>query len=350
MLNAAPAPIIEGRYFQDIAAQPQALRDTLAWLSQPGRWRELRQFLGARAWRRIVLTGMGSSFHGFHPLNLQLIAAGHAPVMMETSELIYYGLDLLDEHTLVIAASQSGASAEMVRLLELNRRATVIGVTNTAGSPLARGAHLALLAQAGAEYSVSCKTYVSGLLLLQWLAAVAGGNDEPRAIAQVQGAVDLVEQYLAGWRGKVESLAERLAGRRHLFLTGRGASLAAVATGALITKEATHVHAEGMSSAAFRHGPLEMVNDSMWIGVYGGDASTLALNRRLLRDLAAAGAHCDEIGPAATLPALRLPECSAALRPIVEILPVQLMTLALASLSGREAGRFERATKITDTE
>jgi glutamine---fructose-6-phosphate transaminase (isomerizing) len=38
------------------------------------------------------------------------------------------------------------------------------------------------------------------------------------------------------------------------------------------------------------------------------------------------------------------------LRTVVEILPVQMMTLALASLAGREAGKFERATKVTAVE
>jgi glutamine---fructose-6-phosphate transaminase (isomerizing) len=47
---------------------------------------------------------------------------------------------------------------------------------------------------------------------------------------------------------------------------------------------------------------------------------------------------------------LRLPKHSTAARPILEILPVQMITLALAALAGREAGKFERATKITTTE
>jgi len=38
------------------------------------------------------------------------------------------------------------------------------------------------------------------------------------------------------------------------------------------------------------------------------------------------------------------------LRPIVEILPIQMMSLALASLGGREAGRFEHTGKITAIE
>lgn len=350
MLSTAPQPVVEGRYFQDIMEQPQALRATLRWLAEPGRWREVRQFVAARRWTRIVLTGMGSSYHGFHPLNLSLISAGHGPVMIETSELIHYGLELCDEQALVIAASQSGASAETVRLLELNRRATIIGVTNTAESALARDAHLALLAQAGPEHSVSCKTYVSGLLILQWLAAMFTGSDEQQATARLGACADLAERYLEGWRARTEMLAARLRGKRHLFLTGRGTSLSAVGTGALITKEAARIHAEGMSSAAFRHGPMEMQGGDVWVGVYSGDEPTRSLNRRLVRDLVDSGASCDEIGPGAAFAPFNLPEGGAALRPLLEILPVQLMTLALASLAGHEAGHFERASKVTDTE
>ena len=89
VLNAAPLQVKEGRYFQDVMAQPQALRATYTWLAEPGRWLQVQQFITARNWKRIVLTGMGSSYHTFHPLNLALIEAGHSPVMIETSELVH---------------------------------------------------------------------------------------------------------------------------------------------------------------------------------------------------------------------------------------------------------------------
>ncbi|MDE2221093.1 MAG: SIS domain-containing protein [Gammaproteobacteria bacterium] len=350
MLNAAPLRVTEGRYFQDVMAQPQALRATHAWLAEPGRWGQAQQFITARDWKRIVLTGMGSSYHTFHPLHLALIEAGHSPVMIETSELVHYGLALCDEHTLVIAASQSGASAETVRLLELNRRATVLGVTNTARSDLARGAGLALLAQAGPEHSVSCKTYVAGMLALQWLAALFARRDEQQTLGRLAAAAELAAEYLQGWPQHMQALAGRLRGKHHVFFTGRGSSLSAVGTGALIMKEATRLHAEGMSSAAFRHGPLEMLHPEMWIGVFAGPEPTRALNRRLVADLVANGGYCDEIGVAAGQRPFRLPDSDPVLQPILEILPVQMMTLALAALAGREAGHFERASKITDTE
>ena len=349
-MSGTVLPIIEGQYFGDLMAQPAALDATLAWLREAGRWEKVQRRVRARHWKRIVLTGMGSSYHTLQPLYWSLIAGGFNPVMMETSELIHYGMALCDEHTLIVAVSQSGASAETVRLLERQRSSPILGVTNTADSPLARRADLVLLVQAGAEFSVSCKTYVGGMLCLQWLAAMFADADEAQTLQRLEPAAQLARQYLKDWRAHVEALAGPLRGIRHLFLAGRGDSLAAVSTGALIIKESAHFHAEGMSSAALRHGPLEMLQADMLTVVFDGDERTRALNRQLAAELVGRGRHCLEIGGESAFAALRLPECDALLRPIVEILPVQMMSLVLASLAGREAGRFEHTSKITDTE
>ncbi len=340
--------VIEGRYFRDLMAQPAALEATLDWLRVEQRWRATRDFLTSRRWKRVVLTGMGSSFHVFHPLNLRLIETGATPVLMETAELIHYGQGLLDEDTLLIAASQSGRSAETLRLLEVNRRSPLLAITNTPDSPLAQASQCPLLTQAGEETSVSCKTYVSMLLVVRWLAGVIGGEHD--SIRLLEPCVTLVDQYLRGWREHIQQLAERLRDTRDLFLIGRGASLAAVGTGALIIKESVRLHAEGMSSAAFRHGPMEMLESDMRSVVFSGEPRTRELNRQLIRDLLARGGRCDEIGVDAPLSSLRLPDSVPAIWPILEILPVQMMTLALAALTGREAGLFQHATKVTAVE
>jgi len=342
--------LIEGQYFQDVLAQPAALTATLDWLRTPGRWEEVRGQVRSRSWNRLVLTGMGSSFHSLQPLYWSLVAGGHPVTLAETSELIHYGAALCDERTLIIAVSQSGASAETVRLLDLNLRSMVLGVTNTANSPLAKRAELALLVQAGNEFSVSCKTYVGGLLCLQWLGEIFAGAAEAATLKRLEAAAGLTGQYLQHWRACAETLADPLRGKRHLFLAGRGDSLAAVATGALIIKESARFHAEGMSSAALRHGPLEMLQADMLTVVFSGPERTRALNRQLVADLLARGQPCLEIGSDSDHSALRIPDCDPILRPLLEILPVQIMSLALAALAGREAGRFEHTSKITDVE
>jgi hypothetical protein len=81
-------------------------------------------------------------------------------------ELIYYWNALLGTDTILIAVSQSGRSAEMLRLIELNAgRSTLFGIINDLDSPLAQAANGVALISAGAESSVSCKTYICSLAL-----------------------------------------------------------------------------------------------------------------------------------------------------------------------------------------
>ena len=309
-------------------------------------WRRL----GDGAFTRVVLTGMGGSFHGLWPLYLRLLDQGLSAVMVETSELLHYQRPLVGPGSLLVVVSQSGRSAEVVRLLEEARgRATVVAVTNTPDGPLAREAEATLLTHAGTESTVSCKTWVTAQMALQWLAGVLGGEDREAVRAALGAAAGAAAGYLEGWRAHVEALGRELLGVRDVFVLGRGPSLAAVGTGGLILKESTHRQAEGMSSAAFRHGPIEMIGDAVFVLVYAGPARTRGLNERIVADVRAAGGRAALVSEDAEAPAWRLP-FSEPLRPLLELLPVEMMTLALAARDGREAGRFTIAGKVTSTE
>ena len=346
----APA-IIEGEYLLDILHQPQALENTLASLAPSKPLQDVAARLNKGKFQRVVLTGMGSSFHALHPLNLELVGHGFTALMVETSELVHYKNRFFDPKTLIIAASQSGQSAEMVRLVQTNHKCcTVVAVTNTHDSPLAKHANAAVLTQAGNEFSVSCKTYVTALMALKWLGDVLCERDLRRARRELKHAAPAVAAYLADWKDYVHTLAQLLENTRHLFLVGRGASLATVGTGALIVKESDHFHAEGMSSAAFRHGPFEMLGSETFVLVFAGDAKTRDLNQRLLHDIQQQEGRAEFVDKDASLPCCRIAEHGPSIRQILEILPVEMITLALALQAGREAGRFELASKVTTTE
>jgi len=343
--------IIEGAYLRDILDQPRALDETLASLEISKTLHQLVARLQAGKFKAVVLTGMGSSFHALHPLNIELINHGLTAIMVETSELLYYGNRLFDPKTLIVAVSQSGQSAEVVRLLEINHgKSSVIAITNTPGSPLAERADATILSQAGHEFSVSCKTYLTALMALQWLGDVVCKRDLRRTRQELKAAGPAVQDYLARWREHVQGLAPMLKGTRHLFFVGRGSSLAAVGTGALIVKESDHFHAEGMSSAAFRHGPFEMLSDETFVLIFAGDPKTRDLNQSLFEDVRAARGHAELVGEGAASPPCALPAAPRSIHPILEILPAQMVTLALAAQEGREAGRFELSSKITTKE
>lgn len=341
--------VVQGQYLRDILEQPRAIRAT--WQALGGDAMDgVKRLLSGRRFDRLVLTGMGSSYFALHPLAIEAAEHGWTPVLLETSELAHYYSHLLNESALVVAVSQSGKSAEILRLLQNKKNETVIAVTNTPGSPLASEADFCVMTRAGDEFSVSCKTYVSALVALSLLGAALCGRDISTRLAELEGAAAAAAEYLQRWAQHVEELGAALREVRDLFLVGRGASLAAVGTGALIIKESDHFHAEGMSCAAFRHGPLEMVAAGSFVGVFAGDERTRELNENLASNVREHGARGVLIGRESSLDACRLPEVPPVARPILEILPVEMITLALAALSNREAGRFERATKITVVE
>lgn len=350
--------IVTTGYTADILAQPQALADTLQGFELSPELVTLAALQRKKRGTRLVLTGMGGSFFVFYPLYYRLIAAGLAPILIETSELIHQAPALLGPKTLVVAASQSGRSAESVRLAKFTRErgCRLLAVSNTPGSPLVQGADAALCTHAGAENTVSCKTYTTMLVALELLGDVLLKGKSTHRFTSFSRLPQVVESYLAGWQRHVDELAGVLRGERNLFYVGRGASLAAAGVAGLTTKESTHFHAEGMSSAAFRHGPLELAGPDTAVVIFAGLEPGRALNRSLANDLTRLRARVLWIDDEDTRGALLLPRASrgetirALYRPMLEILPAQMITLALAHLSGHRAGEFSHATKVTASE
>src|SRR5215472_11246671 len=114
----AELSVIEGEYLRDILDQGRALEDTLVGLKGDEQLHSVAVDLQRDKFRSLVLTGMGASFYALHPIHLNLLDHGFTAMMVETSELVHYESRLFTSETLIIAVSQSGQSAEVVRLLQ----------------------------------------------------------------------------------------------------------------------------------------------------------------------------------------------------------------------------------------
>jgi glucosamine--fructose-6-phosphate aminotransferase (isomerizing) len=343
--------VVEGPYVSDIVDQPRALEETHRRLaSSPPLDGVVRRVIQG-AYERVVMTGMGSSLHGLHPLHLRLVDAGVPAVMIDSSELLHYQRRLLEKGTLLVVVSQSGRSAEIVRLLDVaGDRVETLGVTNTPDSPLAARASAVLLTHAGEEATVACKTHLAAQMALAWLGTLLTGGDPEETRRTLAAAIPAVRSYVEDWRAHVGDLADLLEGVRALYFVGRGPSLGTVYSAGLIAKEATHRPSEGLGSAAFRHGPMELLDDGIFVLVFAGEDRTRALNEALVDDARAAGARAFLVAEDTEHPALRLPEVPSLARPLVEILPVEMLTLAIPALDGREAGTFRIGGKVTTVE
>jgi len=333
------------QYQADILAQPTALRDTLDSLHESVLPNQISDRFREGGWKRILLTGMGSSYFALLPLQLRLLEAGFPVWLVETSELIYSDAYLTPE-TLLVVASQSGASAETVRLLdECGSQLTILGVTNTDTSPLARRSTYCIVTRAGEEASVSCKTYLATLAAQLWLGDQL--IDGAPRFSELQKLPQVVESYLDAWQQHVSELKPVLEGVKQFYLTGRGVSIAAAGTGGLIMKESVRMPAEGMSSAAFRHGPFEMTGPETFVLVFAGSGKLVALNKKLANDVAKAQGRSALVETGTGAGVFTLPSVPVSALPLLEILPVQMITLAMAEVLNIQAGHFHLGTKIT---
>ena len=332
-------------YLDDIRSQPAALQQLL----DAGLSTEVTRLLSKLgSFDRIVMTGMGASLFAHQPAFLQLAGAGFPAWTIETSELLGPARGLITPRSLLWITSQSGNSGEVTALLERlgERRPVVLGVTNDTASDLALGADVVLELYSGDEQTVGTRSYVNTLAAQTLATAVALDHTVDDSLLNLP---EQLETYLAGWNQHLTALTNAVR-TRTTFIVGRGPSLAAVQTGALIIKEAAKVPVEGMSTPQFRHGPLELVDPDttvIHLAGYGDDAD---FNRQMLKDVERTGGHPVWLSPEAdhsdiTLPAVISPDTL----PIAEILPLQLLSVALAERNGIEPGAFRNIEKITRT-
>lgn len=333
------------RYVQDILGQPQAMHDLLT--AGPGPAAATFLSRGLARFDRIVMTGMGASLYASYPSYLRLARAGLPVWLVETAELLHDTPELINGRSLLWVASQSGESAEVRALLErcANPRPTVLGIVNDTDSTLARTADVVIELHAGEEKAVGTRTYVTTLAASALAVRLALGQPDNTDLFDAIGAV---RHYLDGWRAHADAIGDAVSAPDTLMILGRGASLAAANTGALIIKEAAKYHAEALSGSQFRHGPMEMVAEGVTVVLLEGDQHTAQLGRRLADDIRRYGGRVVWLGRTVPDPdTFPLAACRGAARQIAEILPLQLLSVVLAERAGIEPGVFRYLDKVT---
>ncbi len=242
---------------------------------------------------------------------------------------------------LMIALSQSGATPEIISTCRAVRSAgaTVIGITNEPGSPLAAAVDLVLATEAGPELAVpATKTVTAQLAVLVTVAAALGPG--PAAGDTLAGLPAAVDDAL-GDPGPARELAGRWCAIDRLVVAGRGLGYAAALETALKVAETTGILAEGMSAADLYHGPIAAVYAGAPVLLVnaGGLADADVADLRRLLD----GRQAETAG----LPAPPgLPEPAQVITAVVR---GQQLASALALARGTDPDAPAHLTKVTET-
>jgi len=345
-------------YILDILSQPKSLQTALEQFD-PATLKPVAKAIQDNIFDRVLITGMGGSLYASYPAWLILADAGLPAIWVDTAELIHHTPALISSKTLFWAFSQSGRSAEIVSAMDLarmRRPAALLATVNDLESPLAKtvktfnGLSANIPMQATVEKTVSTRTYVNSLALGQLTAIGLLGKDVEAARFDLLKTVVAMEEYLSNWASRVTELSEQLSFPKHLAILGRGVSLASAYAGSLILGEAAKYHAVAYQAGEFRHGPLELAGPDLTILLLAGTQGTRDLNRRLLKDLRGYNFPAFWIGTEVNEWQIEIPEVPAIGLPLVEILPLQLLSIHFARQIGIEPGQFFRTGKITLSE
>jgi glucosamine--fructose-6-phosphate aminotransferase (isomerizing) len=329
--------------------QPAALRRALE-LGVPPELAELLK----RPWNRVVFTGMGSSHFAALPTWRGAVAAGLPAWHLDAGQLLD-SPQLLTDQTLVIATSQSGASGEIVELIEWQRggRAkwgALIGVTDMERSPLAAAADLLLSLGSGPEATVSTKSYLNTLFVHRHITAAMAGEDRARVQQELHSVAERVAPLLAQLDMSTLARAVLAKADSRLVSIGKGDDAATALYASLIIKEAAKVAVEGYIGGQFRHGPMELAGAGLTALVFGARRTAPDESlRRLAQDITATGAHAVLIGDdrleAATTTEI---PCGTALESLVSgAVVAQHLAVQLARANGVTPGAFIYGSKVT---
>ncbi len=340
--------LTQNDYVRDILNGPLAIRNSIDTWVHEEQLAIITERIHSFNYKKIILTGMGSSFHALYPLYLRLIQHCIPVYHIETSELIYYSTELLTDDCLTIIVSQSGESIEIKKLLcENHNRGLIVGITNTEQSTLSAKTDCLFLTHAGIEKSVSCKTYMTALAAITLLGDILLEENTSNTIKDLGIAATAIQNYLANIENHVSKLIDLFFEIKYLIVTGRGMSLASAHVSGLIIKEASHFFAEGMSSAAFRHGPFEIVLSDLFLMVFSGDQAVCELNKKLVNDVQSCGGKAVIVKQGKECNPFVIPVVPDSILPIVEMLPAQMLSIALSIIHEHEPGKFDLISKVT---
>ncbi|MFN5414026.1 MAG: glutamine--fructose-6-phosphate transaminase (isomerizing) [Bacteroidota bacterium] len=300
--------------------------------------------------KRLILIGCGTSWHAGLVAEYLFEDLARVPVEVEYASEFRYRNPVLYADDLVIAISQSGETADSLAAMDLAKRkgASVFGVCNVVGSSIPRLSDAGAYTHAGPEIGVaSTKAFTAQVTVLALMAvgmaklrgtmnlvAIKSFYEEMEAIPEkIERALLLNDQMIA--------LAEQYKDARNFLYLGRGYNFPVALEGALKLKEISYIHAEGYPAAEMKHGPIALIDEEMPVVVIATNSEhyekvvsniqevkarkgkVIAVVSEGNRDLDKMVDHVIEV-----------PETIEPLSPLINTVPLQLLSYHIAVLRG----------------
>jgi glucosamine--fructose-6-phosphate aminotransferase (isomerizing) len=272
------------------------------------------------------------------------------PVEVEYASEFRYRNPVLYSDDLVVAISQSGETADTLAAMDLSKRksATVFGVCNVVGSSIPRLSDAGAYTHAGPEIGVaSTKAFTAQVTVLTLLAlgiAKLRGTMSIQAISEVMKELEQIPAKIEKalkLNDEIVELSKLYKDSRNFLYLGRGYNFPVALEGALKLKEISYIHAEGYPAAEMKHGPIALIDAEMPVVVIATNSEHYEKVVSNIQEVKARKGRVIAVVSEGnkTLNSLvdhviEVPETIEALSPLINTIPLQLLSYHIAVMRG----------------
>ena len=340
---------------KEIAQVPLAVENTLSGLQNQD-ISKLIEVLCQTKYLHVV--ACGTAYHSGLCFKYAAEKLSRVPTEVFLASEYRYADPVLPDHTLTIAVSQSGETADTLAAAQLagERGSPVVAVTNVEHCSLNRIADFVVPTCAGQEVAVAAtKSFNAQLAALYYLAVALARGRGMRA-PSLAGLPVLTHEALLAGEG-VAAWTPWFTGARSAFFLGRGADRCAAIEGSLKLKEISYLPSEGYAAGELKHGTLALVDARTPVVAVVCDETLADKTMNAVHEVYARGAPVFLVTPFEELArseqvtaSVLIPRCEPAFSPMLSVIPLQLLAYHVALALGRDPDKPRNLAKSVTVE
>jgi glucosamine--fructose-6-phosphate aminotransferase (isomerizing) len=320
----------------------------------------------AKEINKIIIMACGTAWHAGMIGRMLIEKIARIPTNIEIASEFRYSDPIVDDHTVAMAISQSGETADTLAAMDEARKrgAKLWSIVNAIGSQAMRVADGYISMQTGPEIGVaSTKAFTAPLVdqyMLAILLADLRGTITPEQRKALVHDLRLIPELVGKCLDRekeVEVIANELKDTRDMLYLGRGINMPIAYEGALKLKEISYIHAEAYPAGEMKHGPIALVDKNMpvlaiatkdkWYEKMISQIEQAKARGGMVVALATEG---DERVANLVDKVLWVPETPWMLSPVVNVIPLQLLAYHIACLRGLDVDQPRNLAKSVTVE
>lgn len=256
--------------------------------------------------------------------------------------------------TLVIVISQSGETADTKKCVNIANDMGVdtLGIVNVKGSSIARICKHVIYTLAGPEIAVATtKAYLAQITTLILLAVK--NSKEKINTDDLQKLPYYIETLI---NKDYTSLANMLYTKDDIYFIGRGIDYALCMEGSLKLKEISYIHSEAYAAGELKHGTISLISEGTPVIVVATSDELYLKTISNAKEVKARGAYVilvtdkEVINEGVYDELISIPKVTEELRPILTIIPLQLLSYEVAKLRGNDIDKPKNLAKSVTVE